>query len=225
MRRLRVGLAGLGRMGRIHAANLAWRCPSARLAACTDADPVGGRRSAAELDVPVDRVVRRAAVRRGRRGDRHPDRRRTPSWSPGRGRGRQAGVLREADLAGPGRPRWPPWTRSGAPGCRSRSGFHRRFDPDWVAAAERIRAGELGEVTSSAPRCGTCARRDPAFLAGSGGFFVDVTMHDLDVARWMVGEVVEVTAHGAARPTRRSPSSATSTPRWSCCASRTARSA
>ena len=34
--------------------------------------------------------------------------------------------------------------------------------------------------------------------AGSGGFFVDVTVHDLDVARWLVGEVVEVTAHGAA---------------------------
>ena len=39
---------------------------------------------------------------------------------------------------------------------------------------------------------------DPNFLSGSGGFFVDVTVHDLDVARWLVGEVVEVTAHGAA---------------------------
>ena len=37
-----------------------------------------------------------------------------------------------------------------------------------------------------------------AFLAGAGGFFVDVTIHDLDTARWMVGEIVEVTAHGAA---------------------------
>jgi predicted dehydrogenase len=36
------------------------------------------------------------------------------------------------------------------------------------------------------------------FLAGSGGFFVDVTIHDLDVARWMVGEIVQVSAHGAA---------------------------
>jgi len=39
---------------------------------------------------------------------------------------------------------------------------------------------------------------DPNFLSASGGFFVDVTVHDLDVARWLVGEVVEVTAHGAA---------------------------
>lgn len=33
---------------------------------------------------------------------------------------------------------------------------------------------------------------------GRGGFFVDVTIHDLDTARWMVGEIVEVTAHGDA---------------------------
>jgi predicted dehydrogenase len=39
---------------------------------------------------------------------------------------------------------------------------------------------------------------DPNFLSGSGGFFLDVTVHDLDVARWLVGEVVEVTAHGTA---------------------------
>ena len=37
-RRVRVGLAGLGRMGRIHAASLATRCPSAELACVFDAD-------------------------------------------------------------------------------------------------------------------------------------------------------------------------------------------
>jgi myo-inositol 2-dehydrogenase/D-chiro-inositol 1-dehydrogenase len=36
------------------------------------------------------------------------------------------------------------------------------------------------------------------FLGRSGGFFVDVTIHDLDTARWMAGEVVAVTAHGTA---------------------------
>jgi len=36
------------------------------------------------------------------------------------------------------------------------------------------------------------------YLARSGGFFVDVTIHDLDTARWMVGEVVEVSAFGTA---------------------------
>ena len=53
MDRLRVGLAGLGRMGRIHAANLAWRCPSVELAAVTDADAGAAARAGAELGVPV----------------------------------------------------------------------------------------------------------------------------------------------------------------------------
>ncbi len=39
---------------------------------------------------------------------------------------------------------------------------------------------------------------NPAFLAHSGGFFADVTVHDLDVARWLCGEVASVSAHGAA---------------------------
>ena len=43
---------------------------------------------------------------------------------------------------------------------------------------------------------------NPAFLAGAGGFFADVTIHDLDAARWMIGEIVEVSAHGAALPDR-----------------------
>lgn len=37
-RRVRIGLAGLGRMGRVHAASLAARCPSAELACVFDAD-------------------------------------------------------------------------------------------------------------------------------------------------------------------------------------------
>ncbi|HYT10731.1 MAG TPA: Gfo/Idh/MocA family oxidoreductase [Mycobacteriales bacterium] len=53
MRRLRVGLAGLGRMGLIHSRNLAWRCPSAQLVAVTDADAATAARVGAELGVPV----------------------------------------------------------------------------------------------------------------------------------------------------------------------------
>ena len=85
-----------------------------------------------------------------------------------------------------------------AAGVPLQVGFHRRFDPDWAAAAARIAAGELGEVTLFRTSLRDMTPPDPSFLSGSGGFFVDVTVHDLDVARWLVGEVVEVTAHGAA---------------------------
>lgn len=42
------------------------------------------------------------------------------------------------------------------------------------------------------------ARGHPVDLAGSGGFFVDVIIHDLDTARWMVAEIVEVSPYGTA---------------------------
>ena len=51
-RRVRIGLAGLGRMGRIHAANLAGRCPSAQLAWVFDADPGVARQVGEQFEVP-----------------------------------------------------------------------------------------------------------------------------------------------------------------------------
>ncbi len=86
----------------------------------------------------------------------------------------------------------------GAAGVTFQVGFHRRFDPDWAAAADRIRAGDLGDVYLFRTSLRDMTPPKPEFLAGSGGFFVDVTIHDLDTARWMVGEIVEVTAHGTA---------------------------
>jgi myo-inositol 2-dehydrogenase/D-chiro-inositol 1-dehydrogenase len=77
-------------------------------------------------------------------------------------------------------------------------GFHRRFDPDWADATERIRAGELGDVRLFRTSLRDRVAPPAAFIAGSGGFFVDFTIHDLDTARWMVGEIDEVTAFGAA---------------------------
>jgi myo-inositol 2-dehydrogenase/D-chiro-inositol 1-dehydrogenase len=77
-------------------------------------------------------------------------------------------------------------------------GFHRRFDPDWAAAVARMRAGELGDVYLFRTSLRDMAPPPAGFLAASGGFFVDVTIHDLDTARWMVGEVTSVSAYGSA---------------------------
>jgi myo-inositol 2-dehydrogenase / D-chiro-inositol 1-dehydrogenase len=194
--RLRVGLAGLGRMGRIHAANLAWRCPSAELVAVTDADAGAAALVGAELGVPVApgfdallSTVDAVVVA-------------TPT-------GTHAGLVTRAALAGKAvfcekpvsldRPATVDTLAAvGSVGVPFQVGFHRRFDPDWVAATERIRAGELGEVYLFRTSLRDMRSPDPAFLASSGGFFVDVTIHDLDTARWMVGEVVELTATGAA---------------------------
>jgi predicted dehydrogenase len=77
-------------------------------------------------------------------------------------------------------------------------GFHRRFDPDWAAAAERIKSGELGDVHFFHTSLRDKQPPPLDYIRRSGGLFVDVAIHDLDTARWLVGEIAEVTAVGAA---------------------------
>ena len=85
-----------------------------------------------------------------------------------------------------------------ASGTKLQIGFHRRFDPDWVAATERIESGELGDVYLFRTSLRDMGPPAIDYIRTSGGFFVDVTLHDIDTARWMVGEIDEVTAFGAA---------------------------
>src|SRR5206468_8031416 len=68
-------------------------------------------------------------------------------------------------------------------GVKLQVGFQRRFDPSWAAAARRIQDGELGDVYLF--RSSLRDKRGPSmdYIAGSGGFFADVTVHDLDTAR------------------------------------------
>ena len=85
-----------------------------------------------------------------------------------------------------------------AAGIKLQVGFHRRFDPDYRRAWQKIAAGEVGKVYLF--RTSLRDMQAPGFdyIKGSGGFFVDVTLHDFDTARWLIGEIEEVTAFGAA---------------------------
>jgi myo-inositol 2-dehydrogenase/D-chiro-inositol 1-dehydrogenase len=76
-------------------------------------------------------------------------------------------------------------------------GFNRRFDPSMRAVRDRVAAGEIGRLEQL-----TIVSRDPApppvsYIEASGGLFRDMTIHDFDMARFFLGEVVEVTATGA----------------------------
>lgn len=73
-------------------------------------------------------------------------------------------------------------------------GFNRRFDPAF--AEVRSRSGEVGPVEQV-----TIISRDPApppaqYVASSGGLFRDMAIHDLDMARFLVGEIASVHAVG-----------------------------
>jgi predicted dehydrogenase len=196
VRRVGFGLAGTGRMGRVHLNNLAGRCAVAELACVYDADGERAAATAAEFDVPVAKtfaelVERSAAVAVATPTGSHAELTVTAA---------QAGrpVFCEKPLSLDRATTVATIEAVEAAGVPLQVGFHRRFDPDWAAAAARIAAGDLGEVTLFRTSLRDMTPPDPNFLSGSGGFFVDVTVHDLDVARWLVGEVVEVSAHGTA---------------------------
>jgi myo-inositol 2-dehydrogenase/D-chiro-inositol 1-dehydrogenase len=70
-------------------------------------------------------------------------------------------------------------------------GFNRRYDPDFMSLFSAVSSGQIGEVENV-----TITSRDPSappadYITRSGGIFRDMTIHDFDVARWMLGEEVE----------------------------------
>ena len=70
-------------------------------------------------------------------------------------------------------------------------GFNRRFDPDFMAVKAAIDAGTVGDVEMI-----TITSRDPGappaeYITRSGGIFRDMTIHDFDMARWLLGEEVD----------------------------------
>jgi myo-inositol 2-dehydrogenase/D-chiro-inositol 1-dehydrogenase len=76
------------------------------------------------------------------------------------------------------------------PDLRVMVGFMRRFDPSYRDAYNKISAGKIG--TPFLLRSQTCDRLDPSgafvqFAATSGGIFLDCSVHDIDLARWIFG--------------------------------------
>lgn len=193
-----IGVAGLGAMGRVHAANLAGGVRGATLARVVDtAEPVA-RAAGDRLGVPwstryedllLDDAVHAVIIAAP-----------TPA---------HAEMIEQAAAAGrhvfcekPLGLELEPSVRA-VEAARTASvvlqvGLHRRFDPDFVAARQRIQAGDVGPVylfrTSARDRW---TDPDPGGLAAFGSFFVDATIHDLDLARWLVGDITEITALGA----------------------------
>lgn len=85
-------------------------------------------------------------------------------------------------------------------GVKFQIGFNRRFDVSFKRVREAVASGEIGE-----PHIMRITSRDPApppieYVKVSGGIFLDMTIHDFDMARYLIGdEVVEVYAAGGVR--------------------------
>jgi myo-inositol 2-dehydrogenase/D-chiro-inositol 1-dehydrogenase len=83
-------------------------------------------------------------------------------------------------------------------GVKLQVGFNRRFDPNFRKIRTLVQQGEIGT-----PHILRITSRDPEppsvdYIKSSGGLFMDMTIHDFDMARYVMGsEVVEVFAKGA----------------------------
>lgn len=86
--------------------------------------------------------------------------------------------------------------RLGAATDKVMVGFNRRFDASFADVQARVAAGEVGRIEQV-----TITSRDPlppplAYVKNSGGLFKDMMIHDFDMARFLLGDVVEVSAMG-----------------------------
>jgi myo-inositol 2-dehydrogenase / D-chiro-inositol 1-dehydrogenase len=190
---LRVGVVGLGRLGRRHAQNLAYRVPGATLAAAC---------SPLEADLAWAREALPAARLYGDYADLLADGSVDAVWlvTPSALHAEQIVQALEAgkhvfcekplslDVAECER------VVDVARRHADRQvtiGFMRRFDPSYQDAYTKVQAGAIGRPFLV--RSQTCDLNDPEgffvrFAPTSGGIFLDCTVHDIDVARWLLGK-------------------------------------
>lgn len=189
---LRFGMIGAGRIGKLHAKNLATHIPGAEVAAIADVDLNAAQDLAARLHVPasvedyhailsdptIDAVVICSST------DTH------------------ARIIVEAAQAGKHifceKPIDFDLAKIDAAleavtkaGVKLQIGFNRRFDSNFRRVRELVAEGKIGDLHIL-----RITSRDPApppvsYVKVSGGMFLDMTIHDFDMARYLSGSEVE----------------------------------
>ncbi len=195
---VRIAVLGCGRIGAMHAANIAAH-PRATLAAVQDIDPGVAKAVSAMTGAPVMATAAEVfaasevdAVLIATATDTHAD------------------LLEQAVAAGKPVLCEKPIDLSLArvEACAEairgtrlpiQIGFVRRFDPGHKAVHDAVRAGEIGELHQV-----VVTSRDPglapeAYLRVSGGILRDMTIHDFDMARYILGEEPETVYAAGAR--------------------------
>jgi len=199
MEKVNVGLIGVGRIGRLHARNLKYQIPGTKVLAVADIFEESARETASQLEIPIaekdyrilldnadiDAVVICSST------DTH------------------AQIIVEAAKAGKHIFCEKPIAldldkidqaiaavkRSGV---KLQVGFNRRFDPSFKKAKELVAKGTIG-----IPHLVRITSRDPepppiGYVKVSGGIFLDMMIHDFDMARYLLDqEVVELMAVGS----------------------------
>jgi len=198
-KQLHVGIVGAGRIGKVHAETLAFRLPEVRTLAIADVNREAAQALAARCGIPtvaesseqifanseIDAVLICSST------DTHAD-----FIVQAAQAGKHifcekpiAHSLKQIDRA---------LAAVKQAGVKLQIGFNRRFDANFMRVRHAVASGEIGT-----PRLMHIISRDPApppisYVRVSGGMFLDMTIHDFDMARFLIGdEVDEIYTAGA----------------------------
>lgn len=189
---LNIGLIGAGRIGQVHADHLTTRIPSARLLIVADAYEPAARVCAERFGIPAFAQGYRAVLDR-------PDIQGVVICSS---TDTHAQIIEEAAQAGKHIFCEKPialnlasidraLTAVERAGVKLQIGFNRRFDANYRRVRAAVEQGEIGH-----PHLLQIISRDPApppieYVRVSGGIFLDMMIHDFDMARYLIGSEVE----------------------------------
>lgn len=199
MEKVNIGVIGVGRIGRLHARNLKYQVPGAKVLAVADIFEKSAREVASQLEIPIAEKDYRVllenkdinAVIICSSTDTH------------------AQIISEAAQAGKHIFCEKPIALDidkidqaiiavKKTGVKLQVGFNRRFDPSFKKAKELVEKGTIGT-----PHLIRITSRDPepppiSYIKVSGGIFLDMMIHDFDMARYLLNqEVVELMAVGS----------------------------
>jgi len=206
MPKLGIGVLGVGAMGRRHAENIRRLVPEARLVAVADVALAQARQVANELEIDhafsnfedmlerkdIDCVVIAA-----------PDKFHAQAIRAAAAAGKQ--ILSEKPLALSLADAQAALDAVAEAGVHLQIGFMRRYDPGYAAAKKRVEAGEIGDpvIFKSIGRDKDAPPISSYQSRLNGMLFYNNTIHDFDLARWLMqDEVLEVQAYAtvAIRP-------------------------
>jgi len=189
---VRVGVIGTGRIGRLHTEHLSRRIAEAEVIGVSDVNEAAAERCAADFGVPVVTQDYRELLEDGEidavvicsSTDTH------------------AQIIAEAAAHGKHIFCEKPIALDlevidnaleavRRAGVKLQIGFNRRFDANYRRVWEMVRDGKIGE-----PHLLRITSRDPApppidYVKVSGGLFLDMMIHDFDMARYLIGSEVE----------------------------------
>jgi myo-inositol 2-dehydrogenase / D-chiro-inositol 1-dehydrogenase len=187
-----IGIIGAGRIGKVHARTVASRIPTARVLAIADIDLPAAQQLAAQLNIPVATADYHAVI-----GD--PQIQAVFICSA---TNTHAQFIEEAAHAGKHIFCEKPIALNlrdidcalevvEQAGVKLQVGFNRRFDANFARVRHAVASGEIGR-----PALIHIISRDPApppiaYVKVSGGMFLDMTIHDFDMARFLIGAEVE----------------------------------